>query len=117
MCAICLSLYWRNARIERNVGECHFAGSTEAAENLLRLSHFDLVLSTGKLCCRFATGISLHERSTARDLQGRCGWLGILTFLVIGAVSSRLVYGVARLAGLDLNFHRTVELAVGAAVV
>ena len=32
--------------LETNGGECHFAGSIEAAEDLLRLSHFDLVLST-----------------------------------------------------------------------
>src|ERR1700722_7087026 len=32
--------------LETNGGECHFAGSTDAGEDLLRLSHFDLVLST-----------------------------------------------------------------------
>jgi predicted MPP superfamily phosphohydrolase len=44
-------------------------------------------------------------------------WLGLLTFLFIAAVSSWIIFGVARLAGLDLNFHRTVELLFGMAVV
>jgi predicted MPP superfamily phosphohydrolase len=37
-------------------------------------------------------------------------WLGLLTFLFLAAVSSWIIFGVARLAGMDVNFHRTVEL-------
>jgi predicted MPP superfamily phosphohydrolase len=44
-------------------------------------------------------------------------WLGLLTFLFAGAVSSWIIFGVARLAGLDVNFHRTVEYLFGAAAV
>jgi predicted MPP superfamily phosphohydrolase len=44
-------------------------------------------------------------------------WVGLLTLLFLSAVSSWTVFGVARLAGLDLNFHRTVELLFGAATV
>jgi predicted MPP superfamily phosphohydrolase len=44
-------------------------------------------------------------------------WLGLLTFLVVAAVSSWIIFAVARIAGLDLNFHRTVEFLFGAAVV
>ncbi len=44
-------------------------------------------------------------------------WLGLLTYLFLAAVSSWTIFGVARLAGLDVNFHRTVELLFGAAVV
>jgi predicted MPP superfamily phosphohydrolase len=43
-------------------------------------------------------------------------WLGLLTFLFAAAISSWIILGVARVAGLDLNFHRTVELLFGAAV-
>jgi predicted MPP superfamily phosphohydrolase len=43
-------------------------------------------------------------------------WLGLLTFLFLSAVSSWIIFGFARLAGLDMNFHRTVELLFGAAV-
>ena len=42
-------------------------------------------------------------------------WVGLLTFLFVGAVSSWIIFGVARLAGVDVNFHRTVELLFGAA--
>jgi predicted MPP superfamily phosphohydrolase len=44
-------------------------------------------------------------------------WMGVLSFLFLAAVSSWIIFGVARLAGLDMNFHRTVELLFGAAVV
>jgi len=35
--------------LERNDCECHFAGSVEAAEDLLRLWQFDIVLSTHRV--------------------------------------------------------------------
>src|ERR1700732_814951 len=34
-------------------------------------------------------------------------WVGLLTFLFFGAVSSWIIFGVARLAGVDVYFHRT----------
>jgi predicted MPP superfamily phosphohydrolase len=44
-------------------------------------------------------------------------WLGLLTFLFLAAVFSWIVFGVAQLARLDVNFHRTVELLFGVALV
>ena len=44
-------------------------------------------------------------------------WLGVLSFLFIAAVSSWIIFGLTRLAGLDLNFHRTVELLFEVAAV
>src|SRR2546422_9805283 len=44
-------------------------------------------------------------------------WVGLLSFLFVAAVSSWIIFGVARLAGLDVNFHRIVEWLFGAAVV
>jgi len=44
-------------------------------------------------------------------------WLGMLTFLFVGAVFSWIIFGVAQLTGLDVNFHRTVEVLFAAAVV
>ena len=44
-------------------------------------------------------------------------WVGLLTFLVPAAVSSWIIFGIARVAGLGLNFHRTVEVLFGAAIV
>src|SRR3982074_1350108 len=44
-------------------------------------------------------------------------WMGLVSFLFLAAVSSWVIFGVARLAGLDMSFHRTVEWLFGAAVV
>src|ERR1022692_2711715 len=44
-------------------------------------------------------------------------WMGLVSFLFLAAVSSWIIFGVARLAGLDMNFHRTVELLFGAAAI
>jgi predicted MPP superfamily phosphohydrolase len=43
-------------------------------------------------------------------------WLGFLTFLFFAAVFSWIIFGVARLAGLDVGLHRMVEWLFGAAV-
>jgi uncharacterized protein len=43
-------------------------------------------------------------------------WTGLLTFLFSAAVLSWVVFGIAQLAGLSLNFHRTVESLFGAAL-
>src|SRR5437867_11751504 len=44
-------------------------------------------------------------------------WLGLLSFLFVAAVSSWIIFGVAQLSGLDVNFHQMVEFLFGAAVV
>ena len=43
-------------------------------------------------------------------------WLGFLTFLFLATVFSWISFGIARLAGLDVSFHRIVEWLFGAAV-
>jgi hypothetical protein len=42
-------------------------------------------------------------------------WMGLFSFLFLAAVSSWIIFGFARLAGLDLNFHRCVEFLFGLA--
>src|SRR5579863_3281574 len=42
-------------------------------------------------------------------------WMGLVSFLFLAAVSSWIIFGVARLAGLNINFHRTVEWLFAAA--
>jgi uncharacterized protein len=37
-------------------------------------------------------------------------WMGLFSFLLLAAASSWILFGIARLTGLDTNFHRTVEL-------
>ncbi len=44
-------------------------------------------------------------------------WMGLVSFLVLAAGSSWIIFGIARLAGLNVNFHRTVELLFGAAAI
>jgi predicted MPP superfamily phosphohydrolase len=44
-------------------------------------------------------------------------WLGLVTFLLLAAIASWIIFGLARVAGLDMSFHRIVELLFGAAVV
>jgi uncharacterized protein len=44
-------------------------------------------------------------------------WTGMLTFLFFAAVLSWLIFGVAQLAGLAMNFHRMVEVLFAIAAV
>ena len=42
-------------------------------------------------------------------------WLGLLTFLVFAAVVAWILLGVTRAAGMEVNFHRMVEVLFAAA--
>jgi uncharacterized protein len=44
-------------------------------------------------------------------------WMGLLSFLLVAAVFSWIAFGIARLSGLSMSFHRTVELLFGTAVI
>ena len=44
-------------------------------------------------------------------------WAGMLTFLVVAAACSWIIFGVTRLAGANVDFHRIVGLLFGAALV
>ena len=43
-------------------------------------------------------------------------WLGIVSFLFFAAAASWVIFGVTRLAGMDVNFHKIVEVLYAAAV-
>jgi predicted MPP superfamily phosphohydrolase len=43
-------------------------------------------------------------------------WMGLLSFLFLAAVSSWVIFGIAWLAGLSVNFHRMVEMLFAAAI-
>jgi len=43
-------------------------------------------------------------------------WMGLFSFLFLAAAGSWILFGVGRLAGLDMNFHRTVQLLFGVAI-
>src|SRR3989442_1484737 len=44
-------------------------------------------------------------------------WLGWLSFSFFAACMSWVIFGIAGLAGMDVNFHRIVEVMFGASVV
>jgi uncharacterized protein len=78
-------------------------------------------LVLGFLSVSFIAASLLAFRYTNAALRGfyraAAVWLGLLSFLFVAAVSSWIVFGIAQLAGLDVNFHRMVELLFGVAVV
>src|SRR5256886_8003576 len=78
-------------------------------------------LVLGFLSVTFITASLLAFRYTNAALRAfyraAAVWLGLLSFLFVAAVSSWIIFGVAQLAGLDVNFHRTVEVLFGVAVV
>jgi predicted MPP superfamily phosphohydrolase len=78
-------------------------------------------LALGFLSVSFVAASLLAFRYTNAAVRGfykaAAVWLGLLSFLFIAAVSSWIIFGVARVAGLELNFHRMVEWLFGAALV
>jgi uncharacterized protein len=77
-------------------------------------------LALGLLSVSFIAASLLAFRYTNAALRAfyraAAVWMGLVSFLLLAAVSSWIIFGVARLTGLDMNFHRTVELLFGAAI-
>ena len=73
----------------------------------------------GLLSVSFVTASLLAFRYTNAALRAfyraAAVWLGLLTFLFAASVASWTIFGITRLAGLSLNFHRTVEILFGVA--
>jgi predicted MPP superfamily phosphohydrolase len=82
---------------------------------------FWIKLGVGVLSVSFVAASLLAYRYTNAPLRAfyraAAVWMGMLTFLFFAAVFSWITFGVARLAGLDVNFHRVVELLFAAAAV
>jgi predicted MPP superfamily phosphohydrolase len=80
-----------------------------------------LRIVVGVLSVSFLVASLLAFRYTSATLRvfyrAAAVWLGLLSFLFVAAVSSWIIFGVARLAGLDLNFHRIVEVLFGAGII
>lgn len=80
---------------------------------------FWIKLALGLLSVSFVAASLLAFRYTNAAVRAfyraAAVWVGLLTFLVAGAVSSWTIFGLARLAGVEVNFHRTAELLLGAA--
>src|SRR5271155_2712659 len=82
---------------------------------------FWIKLGLGVLSVSFVAASLLAYRFTNAPLRAfyraAAVWMGVLTFLFFAAVFSWIIFGVARLLGQDVNFHRTVELLFAAAAV
>src|ERR1700691_5925066 len=82
---------------------------------------FWIKLVLGLLSVSFIAASLLAFRYTNAALRAfyraAAVWMGLVSFLFLAAVSSWIIFGVARLAGLNMSFHRTVELLFGAATV
>jgi uncharacterized protein len=78
-------------------------------------------LALGLLSVSFVAASLLAFRYTNAALRAfyraSAVWMGLVSFLFLAAVSSWIIFGIARLTGLNVNFHRTVELLFGAAAI
>ena len=78
-------------------------------------------LALGFLSVSFVAASLLAFRYTTAVLRAfyriAAVWVGMLSFLFLAAVLSWIIFGITQLASLEVNFHRTVELLYGAAVV
>lgn len=77
-------------------------------------------IALGVLSVSFVTASLLVFRYTNQVLRAfyraAAVWLGLLTFLVLTAIAAWIILAVTAVAGLHLNFHRTVEWLFGAAI-
>jgi len=80
---------------------------------------FWIKLALGLLSVSFIAASLLAFRYTNAALRlfyrAAAVWMGLVSFLFLAAVSSWIIFGIARLAVLNMNFHRTVEVLFGAA--
>jgi uncharacterized protein len=80
-----------------------------------------LQIAVGLLSVSFVAASILAFRYTNAVLRAfyraAAVWLGLLTFLIAAAIVSWIVFGVTHLAGLQVNFHRIVELLFGVAAI
>jgi len=79
-----------------------------------------LKILMGVLSVSFLAASLLAFRYTGAGLRvfyrAAAIWLGMLSFLFLGAVSSWVVFGVTQAAGLHASFHLIVEVLFGAAI-
>src|SRR6202050_1743793 len=82
---------------------------------------FWIKLGLGFLSVSFVAASLLAYRYTNAPLRAfyraAAVWMGMLTFLFFAAVFSWIIFGVARLLGQNVIFHRIVEVLFAAAAV
>src|SRR5713101_92055 len=82
---------------------------------------FWIKLVLGFLSVSFVAASLLAFRYTNAALRAfyrtAAVWMGLVSFLFLAAVSSWIIFGVERLAALDITFHLTLELLFAPAMV
>ena len=82
---------------------------------------FWIALALGLLSVSFVGASLLAFRYTNPAVRAfyraAAVWAGLVSFLFFAAISSWIIFGVARIAGLGVDFHRIVEWLFAAAVV
>ena len=82
---------------------------------------FWIKLALGFLSVSFVAASLLAFRYTNALVRGlyriAAVWVGLLTFLFAATIFSWIIFGVAWLSGLNVNFHRIVEWLFAAAIV
>src|SRR5712675_220191 len=80
---------------------------------------FWIKLLLGVLSASFVAASLLAFRYTNAALRAfyrtAAVWMGLVSFLFLAALSSWIIFGLAQVAGLEMDFHRTVELLYGVA--
>jgi predicted MPP superfamily phosphohydrolase len=98
-----------------------FLYETWAAASGLATRHgsFWLALVTGFLSISFVSASLLAFRYTNAFVRGfyrvAATWLGLFSFLFLGAVVAWVIFGASRIAGLNLSFDRIVEVCLSGA--
>ncbi|HVH89136.1 MAG TPA: metallophosphoesterase [Terriglobales bacterium] len=81
---------------------------------------FGVKFVLGALSVSFVLSSVLAFRYTNAAIRGiykaSAIWLGLLSFLFLASAGSWIIFGVTRLAGLNINFHGTVEVLFSIAV-
>ncbi len=94
---------------------------TFAAEGASVPSGLGFKLALGFLSVSFVGASLLAFRYTNAGVRAlyhaSAIWMGLLSFLLLGAMAAWIIFGVSTLAGLPLNFHRMVEILSGIALV
>jgi len=85
------------------------------------LTSLGFKLAVGFLSVSFVSASILAMRYTNAAVRAfyraSAVWMGLLSFLLFGAVAAWIIFGIGTLAGLPLNFHRVVEIFSGIALV
>ena len=129
-----------SSRVEEPMTRRHWVGFIAVIQSVLWLTHlllyetwtfspagsdtpdaFWIKVVLGVLSVSFVSASLLAFRYTNAPVRAlyrvAAVWIGLVSFLFLAAAASWSLFGVARVARLGMNFHRTVEWLFAAAIV